>query len=267
LVPDDFRRIQADTRSLNAATLVPILLRHVHATTAIERAAIDLLRQWDFDASGRSAAQAVFQAWFLQLAPAIAGDDLGADTLKTYQKRFSNVTRFVVDVLNRTDQRWCDDVGTAESESCDQTVTKALRDGLARMNAAQSRDLSQWRWDRVHVAAFPHQGLDSVTGLHWLLSRSMPNGGDFSTVNVGAVNTDLGFTETDIPGYRQIVDLSPRNDSRFLDAVGQSGHLRSPYYDDALGDWREVRHRAMRIDEAAIRHSALGKLTLKPRDK
>ena len=56
----------------------------------------------------------------------------------------------------------------------------------------------------------------------------MPNGGDWSTVNVGPVDVDHPFNQISIPGYRQIIDLSPANDSRFLDAVGQSGHFLSP---------------------------------------
>jgi penicillin amidase len=266
LVSDDFRRIQADTRSLSAATLLPLLLQRVRPQTDSERAAIALLRNWDFDARGNSAANAVFQSWFLQLAPAIAGDELGADALKPYQKRFSNVTRFIATILAQSNNPWCDDVRTGAVEGCDATVTTALRDGLARMSGLQGSNISQWRWDAVHVAAFPHQGLDSVPGLHWLLSRSMPNGGDFSTVNVGAVNTDSAFTETDVPGYRQIVDLSPTNDSRFLDAVGQSGHFLSRYYDDALPDWHDVRHRSMRTDRRLIEKDAIGTLTLKPRE-
>jgi penicillin amidase len=267
LAADDFRRIQADTRSLSAATLVPLLLQHLRPQTETERAAVDLLRRWNFDASGNSAAHAVFQSWFLQLPPAIAGDELGADLLKAYQKRFSNVTRFTASVLTQGENRWCDDVRTGTSEGCDEIVTRALRDGLARMSALQGPNFSRWRWDAVHVAAFPHQGLDSVPGLHWLLSRSMPNGGDFSTVNVGAVNTDLSFAETDIPGYRQIVDLSPKNDSRFLDAVGQSGHVLSPHYDDALADWHDVRHRPMQTDRRLIQKDAIGTLTLHPRQQ
>ena len=54
------------------------------------------------------------------------------------------------------------------------------------------------------------------------------------------------------PRLPEIIDLSPANDSRFLDAVGQSGHVLSPHYDDFLSDWRAVKHRKMRMDRADI---------------
>ena len=125
--------------------------------------------------------------------------------------------------------------------------------------------MKQWRWDGVHRAVFPHQGLDAIGLLRPLLGRSVPSGGDWSTVNVGATAVDRPFDQTEVPGYRQIVDLSPANDSRFLDAVGESGHFLSPHYDDFLDDWRAVRHKPMRVDRATIEHGAIGQLTLVPR--
>ena len=62
----------------------------------------------------------------------------------------------------------------------------------------------------------------------------------------------------------KIVDLSPANDSRFLDAVGESGHFLSSPYDDFLKDWRAVVHRKMRMDRADIDRGALGHLRLVP---
>jgi penicillin amidase len=110
-------------------------------------------------------------------------------------------------------------------------------------------DPDGWRWDRIHRAVFPHQGLDAVGLLRPLLSRAVPGTGDWSTVNVGPTAADRPFEQHSVPSYRQIVDLSPADDSRFLDAVGQSGHFLSAHYDDFLEDWRTVDYRAMRLTE------------------
>ncbi len=143
-------------------------------------------------------------------------------------------------------------------------MTKALHDGVATLASLLGRDLTKWRWDGVHRAVFPHQGLDALGVLRPLLSRSMPNGGDWSTVNVGPVDVGHPFDQVAIPGYRQIIDLSPVNDSRFADAVGQSGHFLSSYYDDSLEEWHDVRHRPMRMNREQIEHGATGHLTLAP---
>ena len=90
----------------------------------------------------------------------------------------------------------------------------------------------------------------------------MPNGGDWSTVNVGPVAADALYEQRSVPGYREIIDLSPANDSRFIDAVGESGHPLSPHYDDFLRDWQAVRYRKMRMERADIEHGAIGRLLL-----
>ncbi|MBZ5558914.1 MAG: penicillin acylase family protein [Acidobacteriia bacterium] len=47
--------------------------------------------------------------------------------------------------------------------------------------------------------------------------------------------------------------------------MGQSGHVLSPHYDDALQAWHDVRHRKMRMTRADVERGALGTLTLTPR--
>ena len=263
LTADDFRAIQADRHSLHARTLLPVLLQYVRPEGSADRQAIDLLRHWNFDAQGDSAAAAIFQAWFLRLAPAIAGDELGL-ALDSYDGRFSYITRFVVNTLTDANSPWCDNVQTSAHETCTETVTAALREGMAALTGRLGDDLAKWRWDAVHRAVFPHQGLDAVGLLLPLLSRSMPSAGDWSTVNAAPVDSDDPFEQHEVPGYRQIIDLSPTNDSRFLDAVGQSGHFLSRHYDDFLSDWRDVRHRRMRMDRSDIEKGALGHLRLMP---
>ena len=103
-----------------------------------------------------------------------------------------------------------------------------------------------------------------MAALRPLLSRSVPNGGDWSTVNVGPVAADTLFEQHSVPGYRQIIDLSTTNDSRFLNDVGVSGHPLSKHYDDFLADWGAVRHRKMRMERADIEPGATGHLRLTP---
>jgi penicillin G amidase len=264
LTPDDFARVQADTVSLHARTLLPLLLAHTHAATPADRQAIELLRAWDGDARGDSAAAAIFAAWFQQLTPALVEDDLGPLLDERYRDRYSYTTRFIIRTLTANDASWCDDRRTPETETCDAVVTLALRRGVGDLERRLGSDMPRWRWDAVHRAVFPHQGLDAVAALRPILSRSVPNGGDWSTVNVGAVAADHPYEQHNVPGYREIVDLSSANDSRFLDAVGESGHFLSPHYDDFQASWHDVRHKKMRMVRLDIEAGAIGRLRLVP---
>ncbi|HZT76508.1 MAG TPA: penicillin acylase family protein [Vicinamibacterales bacterium] len=260
LTPDDFARIQADTVSLHAKELLPILLQHVRPEDDRERRAIELLREWNFDATAGSAATAIFEAWFYQLAPAFVGQELGPLVTETYNGKSTFVTRFLIDTLNSRGAAWGLDAG-----ACDTLVTKALHDGLDDLATRMGSDMTRWRWDTIHHAVLPHQGLDAVAALRPLLSRSIASAGDWSTVDVGTVDASAKYEQHLIPGYREIIDLSPANDSRFADAVGQSGHFLSPHYDDRLTDWQQVRHLPMRMTREAVEHGATGHLALTPR--
>ena len=165
----------------------------------------------------------------------------------------------------RASERWCDDSRTPATETCDAIVTAALHDAVQDLTQRLGADLTRWRWDSLHRAVFPHSGLDSVASLRALFSRSVPSAGDWSTVNVGAVAADRRYEQRAAPGYRQIIDLSAANASRFLDAVGESGHFLSRHYDDFLSDWAAVRYRPMRMERADIEPGALGHLRLEPR--
>ena len=240
---------------------MPRLLAHVQPATDIDRRAVDILRGWNDDARSDLAAPAIFEAWFLKLAPTLVGDELGPLT-SGYESRFSSITRFVEATLD-ANPTWCDNVHTSPRESCDDAVTEALHVAVDDLATRLGREPDRWRWDAVHKAVFPHQGLDAVSFLRPLLSRSVPNGGDWSTVNVGPVAADTPFEQHSVPGFRQIVDLSPANDSRFLESVGPAGHFLSRYYDAFLDDWKNVRYRKMRMDRLEIESGALGRLRLR----
>jgi len=265
--PETFAAMQADTFSSHARAFVPLLLEHVVPKGAQEEKAIAELRGWNFDARGDLVAPTIFQAWLLELVDAIVGDDLGPDLTRDYTalERTSYFTRFLTAVVADHENPWCDDRRTPTvRETCFDAASRALSRAIERLEKIFGNDMSTWRWDAVHRATFAHNPFDSVRWLRPFFSRSFPHGGDWSTVNVGPVFTPKPFEQHSIPGYRQIVDLSAGNDSRFLDAVGQSGHPLSDHYDDRLEDWGAVRHQKMRMERKDIDAGAIGTLRLVP---
>jgi penicillin amidase len=265
--PDDFAMMQSDTVSLHAQALLPVLLGRIHPADTRDQQAVAILRQWNGDSRGDSAAAAIFQAWYFELVPALVLDKLGPQLTASYQEldRSSYVSRFVAHTFAAADNPWCDEEQTQARRSCDDRVLAALHAGLDKLSSRLGSDLSRWRWDDVHTAVFAHTTLDTVPALGRLLRRTAPHGGDWSTLNVGPVFAPRPFEQHSVPGYRQIIDLSPANDSRFLEAVGQSGNVFSPHYDDALRAWSMGRYRSMQMERRQIEQGALGRLRLVPR--
>lgn len=264
LSPDDLAAIQADTRSLHAAELLPRLLGLAAPLDERQQRAVELLRAWDFDMRGDSAAAAIFAAWYRRLPGALAEDELGAALLKRYVDSFGPARSFVQTALDQRNGAWCDDTGTTLRESCAQTAGLALNDALDDLEATMGQNMQRWRWDSVHRTALGHQPFDSVPLLQRLFSRSLPAGGDHGTVNAGPFSFETPFEQRAGPAYRQIIDLSGPDHGRFMLAGGQVGHPLSRHYDDYLLDWRAVRYRPMRMSSEAITAAAAARLELRP---
>jgi penicillin amidase len=266
LTMDDFAAIQADTFSLHAKALLPILLERVHPLDATDERAVAMLRQWNLDAREDETPPALFQAWYFELLPAVAGDELGPALTPDYQglDRASYRSRFLLHTLADRNNPWCDDVRTPARENCDDAVSAALHAGMARLAKQLGGDMATWKWGAIHKSVFAHSALDTVPVLGRLLRRTVPHGGDWSTIDVGPVYAPKPFDQHALPGYRQIVDLSSASNSRFLDAVGQSGHVLSPHYDDALPLWATGRYRRMRLAREEAEQGAIGHLRMVP---
>lgn len=264
LSPEDHAAIHADTTSLYARRMLPYLLERTQPQTEQQRQALELLQSWDGNTRGDSVAASIFAAWSRRLPRALAGDELGEKLVGNYEWRFSFTSRYLERVLPDAASPWCDVVTTPTAEDCAQVLQAELQAALDELQATLGSDVSDWRWDRLHLTIFTHQPFESVFPLDRIFNRSIPNGGDSSTVNVAPYDMQGSYTQYVVPGYRQIVTPGEPEGGRFIQAIGQSGHVLSAHYDDYLADWQAVRYRPMRRDRAAVTQAASGTLQLVP---
>ncbi|HEV8610037.1 MAG TPA: penicillin acylase family protein [Thermoanaerobaculia bacterium] len=225
----DVESIQLDRVSLQAIELLPLLLSTAPADAG-SRDAIARLSSWNREFAPDSAAAAIYAAWYSGLAK-MPEDELGATPLGAIR------SRFLIEALS-SESAWCDDVRTSARETCAEFRTRTLRKGVSLLSRRLGADPREWRWERLHRARFPHGIFDAVAGLRALFSLEAGQGGDASTVNVGAYGLDGSFRMTDGPSYRQIVDFADRARSLFVHTTGQSGNVFDRRYRDLLPLWR-----------------------------
>lgn len=258
-------RVQADTVSLQARELVPLLLELTEPQDEDERKALELLRGWDYDMGRESAAAAIFAAWYRRLPEALLGDELDAEAFTNYGNWGDLfIRRFLATTLRQRDNHWCDATNTPAREDCGDVARQTLKAALQDLRSQLGGGPEQWRWGRLHRAVFFHQPFGYVDYVRRLFNRSAEVGGDNSTVNLGAFGFDPSFEQHAVSGYRQIIDLGSADTGQFLLAVGQSGHVLSAHYDDYLEDWQAVRYRPMRLDRAAVLRDQEAVLRLEP---
>jgi penicillin amidase len=225
----DMRAIQLDRHSEQADDLLPLLLDTEPADEA-SRDALVRLRSWEREFAPDSVPAAIYAAWYTTLS-AMPEDELAGVPAGSVR------SRFLINAL-RSDSSWCDDVRTPRRETCAEFKTRTLAQAVADVRKRLGTDPTNWRWDRLHVARFPHGVFDAVPVLRRFFSLETGQGGDASTVNVGAYRRDGSFVMSDGPSYRQIVDLSDLSKSLFVHTTGQSGNVFARGYRDLMPLWR-----------------------------
>ncbi len=258
---DDFARMQRDVQSAQVKVVLPFLLRARPLDTAA-REAMDRLRAWDGTLAAESPDAALYEAWYQASVQRLFADELGDDLWADYARHRSVVAKAVDRLIQSEDAAWCDDVRTAEPETCETILGQSLAAALEAESARQgSSDVARWRWDRVNAATFPHLPFDKIRVLRPFFSRTLPRGGDAFTITPTMPIRDEIF----VSSYRQIIDLSSLDASRFMIPMGQSGHVWSPHYADLLDRWAKGEYLQMRFSAGAVDAAVAGRLVLEPR--
>lgn len=237
------RRIQADTVSISARTLVPrIPIGHDDAR--------GLLEGWNHDVTAGSAAAALWEVLLDELARRVVG---GKEP-------------FVAEYLSDRELFRCRalprllDEGHLPREQLDDAVDAAWR----RCVDAMGPDPSSWRWGDLHRARFVHP-LGRMPGLEPLFVAAEHRlGGDEQTVNNAGFEGDGPFAVYVVPSWRVVYDLSDLDASRGILPTGQSGNPASPHWNDQTEAWAAGDLRPLPFTRPAVEHAATERLALIP---
>jgi penicillin amidase len=230
-----------------------------------ERALLDRLQSWDWQMRATALEPLLFSVWVREVSRAVYADELG----ELFDDVWAERVGFLVNVLSgRTGQeRWCDDQGTRETESCPAIVRRAFQSAVAELRKRYGSDVSEWSWGRAHVARARNALFTHLPLLRDWFDLLHPADGGSNTVNVGTYDIDdekAPFESRHAAGYRAVYDLSDAGGSAFLVNGGQSGHVLSPHYRDWLEPFQRGELVPMRMDRAAAEDGALGTWQLQP---
>ncbi len=263
-----FREMQLDRYSAALAELRDLLLTaDVIDDGRIERR----LRTWDGQTAPTSAAAAVLELTYIELARTLvtrvagrhgsivlgAGNEGVPFAGSTFSMRLQGR---ILEALRAPRQPWLSDAGDR-----DRLLRTAAQRAVATLRERQGREPSGWRWGAVHRQPLRHP-LRAIPALGRLSSRGPYElGGDVNTVWQGGFSllggpSDPGFA----PVYRQVIDLADLDRSTFSVATGASGIPGHPRYDDQVREHLRGRQRPLLYTRDAVERAAEHRLTLVP---
>jgi penicillin amidase len=235
--------IQADTLSIAARRLVPLMTRIVprgELASApgndMAREAIDRLRGWDFRMDADKVEPLLFTAWLREFARAVFFRHLGEAAADYWDLKPE-----VIEAMLSAHPKWCGDAKWS-ADSCDALLSAALDRALAELRRAYGPEMEQWQWGRAHIARFANPVFGRIAVLRDWVHIAVPAAGGFDTVNRGSttIRDDAHPYEQDFgAGLRIITDLAAPAESRMIAVPGQSGNPLSPHFSDLLARWRQ----------------------------
>jgi penicillin amidase len=206
-------------------------------------------------------APTIFQVWINKLPHALVEDELGELTPKVRGLKAAMVHRCYV----LEECAVCDDVTTeGVVEDCDHAASLALDRGVEMLTGLRGEDPADWRWGDVHRTRFDHM-LGSVKALAPVLNREVEAGGGPFTVNVSWYSLRKPFDSKFGPSFREVLDVTDWDRSRFIHTTGQSGHPSSPHFDDLVAVWAGNRTIPAPFSPEAVDAAAAHTLVLTPK--
>ncbi|MEP7281486.1 MAG: penicillin acylase family protein, partial [Rubrivivax sp.] len=230
---EDSMRLQNDVVSLPARRLQAVL-RSLQFDDARARSAATLLLGWDARASTDSAAAALFEVWWSRhLDPAFRKAVLPASAASLIRATDADV---LLGSLERPEQRWSRDAVTRR----DAVLGTSLGAAWVDMQQLAGVDPARWQWGRLQQALFPHALANAADApLRARLNVGpMPRQGGGATVNLSSFDPD-NFRQVGGPSFRVVLDVGAWDNSRAVNAPGQSGDPASPHYRDLAPLWLE----------------------------
>lgn len=234
----DMQQMQLDTISLLYWDFRPIIYQLTPTSEQGQRWRERLLA-WDGNVSMQSQEATVFYTWYIGLTKLLK--------LETRKEYWYLYPQYFVNAIANNDIA-CQTLKITCIEYATQVLEKILT----------QRGKSIPPWGKLHQATFKHP-LQNYTLFALFSSRKIPFGGERFTLNMAWYNPK-NFAMSEGPCYRQLIDLADMENSRYIQIMGQSGHLLSSQYDNMLEPWQKGEYFRMQTKNYPIANT----LTLEP---
>ncbi|MCG8620101.1 MAG: penicillin acylase family protein, partial [Desulfobacterales bacterium] len=240
--PVDFaelKSMQLDRKSVVAGRWVPIILEACTGEPKL-MPYLDLLKAWDFNIDINSRAATVFNYFYYLLMKNTLVDEVGKEA---WEKGLAREYLYYVPdlVLTRiihddTHPLYDDKTTVADKEVREDMIRKSMAQTVAFLEQRYGGIGGKWQWGQVHQMYFTHP---LGRKLSFLNLDPVATHGSHHTINSGFWTPFDPFRMTSGGVIRMMVDFTDVSRSTIISPPGQSGHFKSPHYDDLVQTWAD----------------------------
>ncbi|WP_088006125.1 penicillin acylase family protein [Indiicoccus explosivorum] len=242
LTAEDMMELQMDTKNLYAEEFLPSMIEAVRAETDEHDELLAILEDWNRVDEADQAAPLIFRTWIRELPDTLWEEKMPEDVYELMPGKNHITDQLMREAFAGEPGAWVEEYGGVE---------KWLSDSLTAAEAVISEefgeDAGDWDWGKYHELLFSHP----VSGASPILAEFMnpeilPVGGSNVTVMAAASDPD-GIVDHGA-SWRFVADLADLSETYHIVGPGQSGHVKSPFYDNQVADWVEGDYHATPID-------------------
>ena len=236
-------------------------------------AALQMMRDWQGTHEREETAPTLYYRWMYRtIEGALADEFEGAAKDGTGREKFASFHRTIVSentfprLLTNADSPWWDNVQTPAVESAAEIISAAFRAAVADLQGALGPDLSDWRYERLHVVTHKHAMTD-VPLIGSLLNVgpfALPAAKDALNKYEFKLKEAVDYSVFSGPSMRISIDFSDVDAAQSIIPTGQSGNVFSEFYDNQAPLYHTGQFRAQRMNRADINTHATGVSTISP---
>lgn len=224
ITKDDIQKMQMDTYSYHAATILPNMLEWVERDSLSENELKVLVEveNWDMYNDSDKKGPGIFRWWWANFYNGILNDEYST----TYASlRWPPRDRLVEVIKSEPNFEFFDNINTEKLETRYELVTSSFKETVEELTNAYGEFGEKWNWGVVINNDFDHVAF-------------IPGFGKQNVYSSGGSESINATRESSGPSWRMVVELGPKVKGWGVYPGGASGNPGSPNYDSMLEFWR-----------------------------
>lgn len=233
LTLDDMKAMQMDQKNLHAVEFLPSLLKTIQEKDTLGKyqEEIALLTDWDYVDSKDQSAPLIYHFLIETME-----NELFADAMPEDIYRLMSGKSLITDQLLRDAYAGNPGVWITEEGGLDSFVYTAFEKTIEKIELNFGSNLAKWQWGSYNQLLFKHPLASASPYLAaYFNPKQLPVGG--SSVTVQAAAEDGKGNVTHGASWRFVVDVADLTSAQHIVGPGQSGHVKSKWYDNQVQDW------------------------------